>query len=100
MVASCPHRAPPPERRPRRQNPRQEPSAVIPHAGICAGGRPQGRSLPRLIDLDVEKFFDSVPWDLVVKAVEHHTDARWVVLYVRRWLAAPIQLPDGTLQQR
>jgi RNA-directed DNA polymerase len=28
--------------------PRQEPSAVVPHAGICAGGRPQGRSLPRL----------------------------------------------------
>jgi RNA-directed DNA polymerase len=27
---------------------RQEPSAVVPHAGICAGGRPQGRSLPRL----------------------------------------------------
>ncbi len=27
-------------------HPRQEPSAVVPHAGICAGGRPQGRSLP------------------------------------------------------
>jgi RNA-directed DNA polymerase len=53
-----------------------------------------------VIDLDVEKFFDSVPWDLVVKAVEYHTDARWVVLYVKRWLAAPIQLPDGTLQDR
>ena len=26
---------------------RQEPSAVVPHAGICAGGRPKGRSLPR-----------------------------------------------------
>ena len=37
-----------PERALRRQNPRQEPSAVVPHAGICAGGRPQGRSLPRL----------------------------------------------------
>src|SRR4051794_35112985 len=32
----------------RRQNLRQEPSAVVPHAGICAGGRPRGRSLPRL----------------------------------------------------
>ena len=30
------------------RHPRQEPAAVIPHAGICAGGRPQGRSLPRL----------------------------------------------------
>jgi RNA-directed DNA polymerase len=55
-----------------------------------------------VIDLDVQKFFDSVRWDLVVKAVQAHTDtdARWVVLYVRRWLAAPMQRPDGSLQQR
>ena len=53
-----------------------------------------------LIDLDVEKFFDSVRWDLIVKAVEAHTDLPWVLLYVRRWLAAPLQLPDGTLLER
>jgi RNA-directed DNA polymerase len=52
------------------------------------------------IDLDVQKFFDSVDHDLVVKAVEAHTDAPWVVLYVKRWLVAPLALPDGTLQQR
>ena len=40
-----------------------------------------------LIDLDVQKFFDEVPWILVVKAVEAVTDARWVLLYVTRWLA-------------
>ncbi len=69
-------------------------------AGICAGGRPQGRSLPRIIDLDIKSFFDSVPWDLILKAVEHHTDQKWVLLYVRRWLQAPIQQPDGTLVTR
>jgi group II intron reverse transcriptase/maturase len=53
-----------------------------------------------VIDLDIQKFFDSVSWDLTVKAVEAHTDLPWVVLYVRRWLKAPLQLPDGTLQQR
>ncbi len=53
-----------------------------------------------VIDLDIQKFFDSVSWDLVLKAVEKHTDDRWVVLYVTRWLAAPLALPDGTLQQR
>jgi RNA-directed DNA polymerase len=53
-----------------------------------------------VIDLDVAKFFDSVPWDLIVRAVQAHTDDPWVVLYVRRWLAAPMALPDGTLQQR
>jgi group II intron reverse transcriptase/maturase len=53
-----------------------------------------------VIDLDIRKFFDSVRWDLVVKAVEAHTDARWVVLYVKRWLAAPLQQPDGSLSER
>jgi RNA-directed DNA polymerase len=55
-----------------------------------------------VIDLDIRKFFDSVRWDLIIKAVEAHTDTatRWVVLYVRRWLAAPLQQPGGVLQQR
>jgi group II intron reverse transcriptase/maturase len=53
-----------------------------------------------VIDLDIRKVFDSVPWDLGVKAVEAHTDDPWVVLYVKRWLAAPIQHPDGSLQAR
>ena len=52
------------------------------------------------IDLDVQKFFDEVPWDLVAKAVEAVTDCRWVLLYVMRWLAAPLQHPDGTLVER
>jgi len=53
-----------------------------------------------VIDLDVQKFFDSVDHELVVKAVQAHTDLPWVVLYVRRWLTAPLQYPDGTVQQR
>jgi group II intron reverse transcriptase/maturase len=53
-----------------------------------------------VIDLDIQKFFDSVPWHLIVKAVEAHTDVPWVVLYVKRWLAAPVRLPDGTLAKR
>jgi RNA-directed DNA polymerase len=53
-----------------------------------------------VIDLDIQKFFDSVPWDLMVKAVEAHASEPWVVLYVKRWLAAPLQAADGTLRQR
>ena len=52
------------------------------------------------IDIDVQKFFDEVPWDLVVKAVEAVTDSRWVLLYVKRWLAAARQHPDGVLVER
>jgi RNA-directed DNA polymerase len=53
-----------------------------------------------VLDLDVQKFFDSVDHDLMVKAVEANTDQKWVVLYVKRWLMAPIQLGDGTVSER
>jgi RNA-directed DNA polymerase len=53
-----------------------------------------------VIDIDIRAFFDTVPWDLVVKAVQVHTDTLWVLLYVKRWLAAPLQQPDGTLTAR
>ncbi|WP_329295625.1 group II intron reverse transcriptase/maturase [Streptomyces sp. NBC_01455] len=53
-----------------------------------------------VVEFDITKFFDSVPWDLLVKAVEAHTDAVWVKLYVRRWLAAPLVMPDGSLLER
>ena len=55
-----------------------------------------------VLDLDVQKFFDSVDHDLMVKAVEANTthDQRWVVLYVKRWLKAPLALPDGTIRAR
>ena len=53
-----------------------------------------------ILDLDVRSFFDSVPHDLLLKAVAHHTDERWVLLYIQRWLKAPMQMPDGTLVAR
>ena len=53
-----------------------------------------------VIDLDVRAFFDSVPHDLLLKAVAHHTDERWVLLYIERWLTAPMQMADGTLVAR
>lgn len=53
-----------------------------------------------VLDLDVQKFFDSLDHRLVVKAVKVNTDQRWVLLYVKRWLTAPLQMPDGTLQDR
>jgi RNA-directed DNA polymerase len=53
-----------------------------------------------VIDLDVKKFFDAVPWDRIIAAVGANTDLPWVILYVKRWLAAPIKMPDGTLAAR
>ena len=53
-----------------------------------------------VIDLDIRAFFDTVPWDLVLKAVAHHTNQAWILLYVQRWLKAPLQRQDGTLVAR
>ena len=53
-----------------------------------------------VLDLDIRSFFDSVSWELVLKAVARHTDLRWVLLYVERWLKAPLQREDGSLVER
>jgi RNA-directed DNA polymerase len=53
-----------------------------------------------VLDLDVRAFFDSVPHSLLLKAVAHHTGERWVLLYISRWLKAPMQMPDGTVIAR
>ena len=48
-----------------------------------------------VLDLDIRAFFDSVPHELLLKAVAHHTDERWVLLYIERWVHSPMQMPDG-----
>ena len=53
-----------------------------------------------VIDLDLRSFFDTLDHDLALKAVAKHTDQRWILLYVERWLKAPLQRVDGTLVQR
>ena len=58
-----------------------------------------------VLDLDIEAFFDSVPHEKVLAAVNHHTveqdhRLRWIGLYVSRWLTAPIQHPDGRVEPR
>lgn len=53
-----------------------------------------------LLDLDIQKFFDSVDHSLMMKAVKANTDQPWVLLYVKRWLVAPMQHTDGALSKR
>ncbi|WP_278320932.1 reverse transcriptase domain-containing protein [Clostridium tetanomorphum] len=38
--------------------------------------------------------------DLLMKAVRKHTDCEWVLLYIERWLVAPLQCKDGSLKER
>lgn len=53
-----------------------------------------------VIDLDIVGFFDNLDHDLVMRAVRHHTDIPWLLLYIERWLKAPMQRPDGTVVER
>jgi RNA-directed DNA polymerase len=53
-----------------------------------------------VLDLDVRGFFDNIDHELMLRAVRTHTDCPWVLLYVERWLKAPAQLEDGTLESR
>ncbi len=53
-----------------------------------------------VLDLDIESFFDRISWELLMRAVRHHTDCKWVLLYIERWLKAPVSMPDGTLVSR
>ena len=53
-----------------------------------------------VVDLDIARFFDEVDHQLLLKAVAGHAPEPWVLLYISRWLKAPIQHGDGTIAQR
>lgn len=53
-----------------------------------------------VLDLDIRGFFDNLDHELLMRAVRKHTDSKWILLYVERWLKAPVQLEDGTLASR
>lgn len=53
-----------------------------------------------VLDLDIKGFFDNIDHDLMMRAVKKHTDCRWVILYIERWLKADVLMPDGTLESR
>jgi RNA-directed DNA polymerase len=53
-----------------------------------------------VVDLDIKGFFDNIDHDLLMRAVRHHTQDPWVLLYIERWLKAPVQWPGGELQAR
>lgn len=52
------------------------------------------------IDLDITGFFDNLDHELVLQAIKKHTNCKWVILYVERWMKAPIQQADGTREVR
>jgi len=53
-----------------------------------------------VLEFDIKGLFDNIDHELLMKAVCQHTYNPWVILYIQRWLKAPFQMPDGTVQER
>jgi RNA-directed DNA polymerase len=50
-----------------------------------------------VLDMDIKGFFDNINHELLMRAVWKHTDCRWIRLYIKRWLKAPVQEPKGNV---
>ncbi len=53
-----------------------------------------------VLEYDIKGLFDNIPHDLLMKAVHKHTECKWVVLYIERWLKAPLQINKDELVAR
>ena len=53
-----------------------------------------------VLEYDIRGLFDNIDHDLLLKALHHHCDEAWILLYVRRWLTAPMQGRDGSQNSR
>jgi len=53
-----------------------------------------------VIDLDIKGFFDNLDHKLMMQAVEHHIKEPWVLLYIKRWLQAPVEDREGKRVER
>lgn len=53
-----------------------------------------------LIEFDIKGLFDNIDHELLMKAVRKHTDCKWLIVYIERWLRAPFQKSTGELVER
>lgn len=53
-----------------------------------------------VIDFDIKGMFDNIRHDYLIEMVKRHTDEKWVILYVERWLKTPFKMQDGTIMER
>jgi RNA-directed DNA polymerase len=56
--------------------------------------------IPWVIEFDIKGLFDNIDHDLLMRAVRKHTQEKWIVLYIERFLKAPIKLPKGKIEER
>jgi group II intron reverse transcriptase/maturase len=53
-----------------------------------------------VLEFDIKGLFDNIDHELLLRAVRKHVQEKWIVLYIERWLKAPMELEDGTRVER
>ncbi len=53
-----------------------------------------------VVEFDIKGAFDHIDHTMLIKALRHHGVATWIELYIKRWLTAPFEGPDGVREQR
>jgi RNA-directed DNA polymerase len=53
-----------------------------------------------VIEFDIKGLFDNINHELLIKALRKHCQTSWVLLYIERWLKAPMQDENGHLIER
>jgi RNA-directed DNA polymerase len=53
-----------------------------------------------VLEFDIKGLFDNIDHSMLMRAVKTHTDCKWLLLYIERWLKAPFQKEDGQVIER
>ena len=53
-----------------------------------------------VLEFDIKGLFDNIDHMLLMKTVRKHTDCKWEILYIERWLKAPFQKSNGEIIER
>jgi RNA-directed DNA polymerase len=53
-----------------------------------------------VLEFDIKGLFDNIDHELLLRAVRIHITCKWALLYIERWLRAPMVLEDGTTKER
>ena len=53
-----------------------------------------------VLEFDIKGLFDNIDHELMLRAVRKHVTCKWALLYIERWLTAPMEQDDGTRTAR
>ena len=53
-----------------------------------------------VLEFDIKGLFDNIDHELLLRAVRKHITCKWALLYIERWLKAPMVREDGIMIER